>query len=52
MSILEESVDRLRTVSVWTEMVRLTRKLGVCTKSESAAMVRADRDARPVKLVK
>ncbi len=34
------------------EVVRLTRKLGVRTKSESAAMIRADRDAKSLKLVK
>ena len=51
MSILEESVAGTEHLGV-DEAVRLTRKLGVRTKSESAAMVRADRDARPLKLVK
>ena len=50
MNILEESVASTDRLGV-DEIVRLIRKLGVCTKSESAAMVRADRDARPVKLV-
>ena len=45
MSILEESVVDTDRLSV-AEVVRLTRKLGVRTKSESAAMIRADRDAR------
>ena len=51
MSILEGSVVDTDCLSV-AEVVRLTRKLGVHTKSESAAMVRADREARPLKLVK
>lgn len=51
MSILEESVVEADRLSV-AEVVRLTRKLGVRTKSESVAMLRADRDANspmPVK---
>ena len=51
MSILEESVVDTDRLSV-AEVVRLTRKLGVRTKSESAAMIRADRDAKSLKLVK
>ena len=51
MSILEESVVETERLGV-DEVVRLTRKLGVRTKSESAAMIRADRDARSLKLVK
>ncbi len=45
MNILEESLAENEHLSV-DEVVRLTRKLGVRTKSESAAMIRADRDAR------
>ena len=51
MSILEESVAEAGRLNV-DEVVRLTRKLDVHTKSESAAMVRADRNARSLKLVK
>ena len=51
LSILEESVMEAGRLSV-AEVVRLTRKLGVRTKSESAAMIRADRDAKSLKLVK
>lgn len=51
MSILEESVVEAGRLNV-DEVVRLTRKLGVRTKSESAAMARADRDAESLKLVK
>ena len=51
LSILERSVMEASRLSV-VEVVRLTRKLGVRTKSESAAMIRADRDAKPLKLVK
>lgn len=45
MNILEESVASTERLGV-DEVVRLVRKLGVRTKSESAAMIRADRDAR------
>lgn len=51
LNILEESVVEADRLSV-AEVVRLTRKLGVRTKSESATMIRADRDARSLKLVK
>ncbi len=45
MVILEESLlagERLTA----DEVLRKTRKLGLRTRSESAAMIRADRDAR------
>lgn len=45
MVILEESLtagDRLTA----DEVLRKTRKLGLRTRSESTAMIRADRDAR------
>lgn len=45
LNILEESVTGSNRLGV-DEVVRLTRKLGVRTKSESAAMVRSDRDVR------
>jgi plasmid stability protein len=45
LNILEESVTGSDRLGV-DEVVRLTRKLGVRTKSESAAMVRSDRDVR------
>ncbi len=44
MCILEESVAETDRLSV-DEVVRLTRELGVHTKSESVAMIRADRKA-------
>lgn len=51
MSILEESVAETGRLSV-DEVVRLTRKLGVRTKSESVAILRADRDANSPMSVK
>ena len=45
MNILEESIAGADRLGV-DEVVSLTHKLGVRTKSESAAMIRADRDAR------
>lgn len=45
LNILEESVASTERLGV-DEVVRMVRKLGVRTKSESAAMIRADRDAR------
>lgn len=45
ISILEESVSGTDRLGV-DEVVSLARKLGVRTKSESVAMIRADRDAR------
>ncbi len=45
MNILEESIVGTERLGV-DEVVSLARKLGVRTKSESAAMIRADRDAR------
>lgn len=45
MNILEESIAGADRLGV-DEVVNLTRKLGVRTKSESAATIRADRDAR------
>lgn len=45
MNILEESLAESERLSV-DEVVRLTRKLGVRTKSGSVVMIRADRDAR------
>jgi plasmid stability protein len=45
MNILEESLAETERLGV-DEVVRRTRKLGVRTKSESVAMIRADRDAR------
>lgn len=45
MSILEEGAKNTSRLSL-DEILRETRKLGVRTKSEAAAMIRADRDAR------
>jgi plasmid stability protein len=45
MVILEESLTAGERLTA-DEVLRKTRKLGLRTRSESAAMIRADRDAR------
>jgi hypothetical protein len=45
MVILEESLAVGEHLTA-DEVLRKTRKLGLRTRSESAAMIRADRDAR------
>jgi len=45
MVILEESLTAGERLSA-DEVLRKTRKLGLRTRSESAAMIRGDRDAR------
>ena len=45
MVILEESLTVGERLTA-DEVLRKTRKLGLRTRSESAAMIRADRDAR------
>lgn len=45
MVILEESLAAGERLTA-DEVLRKTRKLGLRTRSESAAMIRADRDAR------
>ena len=45
MVILEESLAAGERLSA-DEVLRKTRKLGLRTRSESVAMIRADRDAR------
>ncbi|MEX2165014.1 MAG: hypothetical protein WD823_12335 [Sulfuricaulis sp.] len=45
MVILEESLTASERLTA-DEVLRKTRKLGLRTRSESAAMIRADRDAR------
>ncbi len=51
MSILEKIVAETERLDA-DAVMRLVRKLGVRTKSDSAAMVRADRDAGSLRLVK